>query len=630
MYSIVEIHEEERLCSDDLAGAPKGRVPLPKKGGMFMSAGGLNIEVKEPEHAAYERAEKACPDRRQNTKKSPVKERVAPLSEVTAHINPAKCINCGTCREACPVDAIKENQRIICHSCPVCTEKPGLSPQRVEEVATECSCTTACPLHLSPQGYIGLAREEMYEEAFKLIWDKNPLPSVCGSVCHHPCETACKRGILVDNPMKIRGIKKYLSVTQDIETRKYKQVYDEKIAVIGAGPAGLTAGHYLAGMGYEVTIFESSSEAGGMLRQGIPQFRIRRELIRRDIERLEKAGLDIRLNSPVSKYTMENLRNEYDIVLVAAGTPNPRELQLPGWRLAGVMTAMTYMRYINHGMEIERHLGQVFHYKGGEAVIIGGGSVAVDAARTAVREGASKVTVVSLESGNELAAHPWEKKEAEEEGVVFIEGYSPVEYMTNLYPALSGVKFAEVTDFHREENGKIRFSVNSDHTMELKADWVVVAIGQEADSMWAEYQDKEDVFFAGDIAGGKCSVVDAMANGREAAIKIDAALRGREIKHDMQQHGLTLAPVMEKIFPYNRRKNVRPEIPMQRAEERINNFQEVEGVLTKEQLHQEVLGCLQCGYEAVDTEKCIACGMCQKLCPKGDVITMVVKGGNIQ
>lgn len=432
----------------------------------------------------------------------------------------------------------------------------------------------------------------------------------------------------MDHPLKIRGIKKYLSVTQDIDLPKYRKLYDETIAIIGAGPAGLTAGHYLASMGYEVTVFESTTEAGGMLKQGIPEFRLNRELVDRDIARLEEAGLDIRLNSRISRHRMEELRDKYDIVLIAAGTPNSKSLELPGWRLAGVMPALTFMRQVNHNMEAERHVGQIFNFKDGEAVIIGGGSVAVDAARTAIRTGASKVTVVSLETGSDLPAHPWEKAEAEEEGVVFIGGYSPVEYQADLFPALKSVKFAKVTSFEKDENGKISFVTDPEDTMEIKADWVVEAIGQAPDSIWKEYEDEKDIFFAGDIAGGNCSVVDAMANGHEAAIRIDAALRGRETKNDMQEHSLTLAPVMEKIFPYNRRKNVRPEIPKRKAEERIRDFGEAEGVLAEEQLREEILSCLQCGYEVVDPEKCIACGMCQKLCPKGDVITMEAKGGN--
>lgn len=595
-----------------------------------MSIGGLDIPVSEPERkeGTVKTIKTNIAEKKTGSKKSYFKDTMVSVDQVTAYINPSKCVNCGTCRDICPAGAIEENQRIICHVCPVCTEKPGLSPQRVEEVATECSCTTACPLHLSPQGYVGLARESMYEEAFKLIWDKNPLPTICGSVCHHPCEEACKRGILIDNPIKIRGIKKYLSVTEDVKLPKYKCIYDESIAVVGAGPAGLTAAHYLSLMGYEVTVFEATSEAGGMLKHGIPEFRLNRKYIDSDIKRLQDAGLDIRFDSRISKYTMEKLREEYDIIVVAAGTPNSNELRIPGWRLDGVMTAMSFMRQINHGLEVRRHLGQCFKFKDGEAVIIGGGSVAIDVARTALRAGASKVTVVSLESGDDIPAHPWEKAEAMEEGIHFVEGYSPVEFQSDLFPTITGVKFAKVNNFIKDENGKISFTTDENNNIEIKADWVVEAIGQSADDFWIKYREEKDVIFVGDIASNKCSVVDAMANGREVAIQIDAGLRGREVKTDMNKHELHLAPVMEKIFPYNRRKTFRPEIPMEKVDTRIDNFHEVEGVLSEDQLRQETLSCLSCGYEVVDSEKCIACGMCQKLCPKGDVITLVAKGGD--
>ena len=186
----------------------------------------------------------------------------------------------------------------------------------------------------------------------------------------------------------------------------------------------------------------------------------------------------------------------------------------------------------------------------------------------------------------------------------------------------------KVNNFAKDENGKISFTTDENDVIEIKADWVVEAIGQTADDFWAEFRDEKDVFFVGDIASNKCSVVDAMASGREAAIRIDAGLRGREVKTDMQKQKLHLAPVMEKIFPYNRRKTMRPETPMERVDTRIEGFAEVEGVFTKEQVRQEALSCMSCGYEVVDPEKCIACGMCQKLCPKGDVITLVAKGGD--
>ena len=557
-----------------------------------------------------------------------IQKNIAPIEAVSAYINPSRCVNCGTCHEICPVNAIKENQRTICHSCPACTEKPGISPQAMDELAETCSCTTACPLNVSPQGYVGLVKNKKYAEAFQLIWEKNPLPSVCGSICHHPCEDSCKRGILVDKPVKIRGIKKFLSGMVDAPVKQYSVLYDERIAVIGAGPAGLTAGHYLSLAGYEATVFESDVEAGGMLKRGIPLFRLKREAIDRDIENLQRAGLDIRLDCRVGGHLFEQIKQEYDAIVIATGAPYSKILQLKNYRLAGIMNAVNFMEHANHGMEQRRHLGQLFKFTDGEAVIIGGGSVAMDVARTALRIGASKVTVVCLESGDEIPAHPWEVEEAKEEGIQIIEGYCPVEYQSTLFPELQGVKFEKVTKFSKDKSGKIQFKTDEKNTIEIKADWVVEAIGQTPDAYWSNLKG-DNIFFAGDISSDKCSVVDAMASGRKTAIAVDAALRGRMTKDPMKVHDLHIAPVEEKIFPYNRRKATRPVSPLLDVAERIYSFDEVEGTLGEEEILQESVSCLGCGYEVVDQEKCVACGLCLKLCPKGDVITMVVKeGGN--
>lgn len=553
-----------------------------------------------------------------------IKETILPKDKVTAYIKPNACINCGTCREICPADAIEEQQRLICHSCPRCTEKPGFSPQKTEELTVSDACTKGCPLGISPQGYVGLTKIGKEQEAFDLIWKKNPLPSVCGSVCHHPCEDQCKRGIVVDSPIRIREIKKYLSENYAPKAYRYPRIYEERIAVVGAGPAGLTAAHTLAQQGYEVVIYESAPEAGGMLKKGIPEFRLDRKVVDRDIKRLENAGIKIVLDYHISAHSLNDLRAEYDAVVIAAGTPNSKELLIPGYRLAGVMTAMTFMRQVNHKMNPQHHLGQIFKFEGGKAVVIGGGSVAMDVARTALRVGASSVTVVCLEEGDAVPAHPWERAEAEEEGVTIIEGYNPVEFKKVLFPELVGVKFEKVLSMGKNAEGNFEIKSDPAQTMELEADWVVEAIGQSADGFWKAVEGK-DVFFAGDIVSGKCSVVDAMASGRDCAIRVDAALRGRELKNPLLNHELHTADIMEKIFPYNRLKNFRPETSKLEAAVRIRSFAEVEGIFTAEQIEQEAKACLQCGYQKVDPTKCLACGLCQQLCPKGDVITMVVK-----
>ena len=334
--------------------------------------------------------------RRRNVEKEQIlgttlKKEVRPLDQVTAYIDPSKCINCGTCRENCPANAITEQQRQICRICPTCTGRPGMSVGKMKSLPAETSCTTKCPLGISPQGYLGLTKRK-YDEAYELIWKKNPLPAVCARVCHHPCEEGCKRGIIVDEPIKIREIKRYLSEKTDYQPKPYQTIYEERIAVIGSGPAGLSAAHCLASAGYDVTVYESSTEAGGMLVRGIPTFRLEREVVREQIQKLVDAGLKIKLNAKVNQFTIADMKTEYDAIIVAAGTPQSRELTIPGFRLSGIMTAMNFMERINNGQKLRRHLGQLFNFENGQAVVIGGGSVAMDCARAAIRLGASKVT----------------------------------------------------------------------------------------------------------------------------------------------------------------------------------------------------------------------------------------------
>lgn len=582
-------------------------------------AGIATADKKVEPGAATEKAKAAVP-----AKDDEELEVIVLAEEIVAHINPRKCINCGTCRELCPVSAIEENQRAICRICPSCTERPAVTVNKMYSLPTEKACTTGCPLGISPQGYVNLTYLGKLDEAYKLIWDKNPLPSVCARICHHPCESYCKRGILIDRPIAIRALKKYLGEKVDYKPAKYPRVYDEKIAVIGAGPAGLTAGHYLSMLGYEVTVLEGGHEAGGMLKRGIPEFRLDRSIVDKEIANLEAAGLEIKLQQNINKYSMNDLKKEYDAVIVATGAPNSKELFIENWRLAGVMTAMNFMEQVNSKAAVRRHLGQLFKFEGGEAVIIGGGSVAIDAARTALRVGASKVTVVCLESGDAVPAHPWELEEAKEEGITIIEGYSPKRFTCELFPTLSGVEFSKVKSLGQDEFGKFIIETDDEDTIVVKADWSVVAIGQSPDEFWNEITGRK-VFFAGDVRSNKCSVIDAMASGREVAFAVDAQLRRRKLKDPKANHELHLAPLLEKLFSYNFRKTARPKLPTVPSAIRVNSFTEVEGCFTDAEAKQEAAACLNCGYEVVDVEKCLGCGICLKMCPKGDAITMVAK-----
>lgn len=530
-------------------------------------------------------------------------------TEIVAKIDSSKCINCGVC--------------------PTCTAMPAMSVGRMKSLPVETSCTSQCPLGISPQGYIGLTKAGKYEEAYELIWKKNPLLSVCARVCHHPCEEGCKRGILVDSPIKIREVKRYLSEKVDYTPKPYMTVYEEKIAIIGAGPAGLTAGHYLSSLGYEVTIYEEATEAGGMLIRGIPEFRLDREVVAKEIQKLVDAGLHIRLGEKLNAASIDTLKTEYDAIIVATGAPKSKELFIEGWRNAGVMTAVDFMERTNNKLNMRRHLGQLFKFKDGRAVIIGGGSVAVDCARTALRVGASKVTVVCLEEGDNVPAHPWEVQEAKEEGIEFIEGYSPVEFTSELFPTLTGVKFQKVKSMGKDDTGKFIVETDAEDVLEVPCEWVVQAIGQSRDDMWNNIEE-EGVFYAGDYSSNKCSVVDAMASGKATAYEVDAKLRGRQLKvAPVGTERLQLAPVNEKLFPYNFRKTLRPETPMVEPEIRKHNFEDVEKTFTDKEAYIETDACLGCGYSGVDNEKCLGCGLCQQMCPKGGVITMVAKGGEI-
>jgi len=537
-----------------------------------------------------------------------------------AQINSSKCVNCGDCREICPVGAIAEQQRVICRLCPTCTDKPALLFDDMVALATKESCTTACPIDISPQGYLNLVAAGKEKEAFLHIWKHNPLPSICGRICHHPCEQVCKRGTLVDEPLAIRGVKRYLSdAFADYVPDKYPIIFEEEIAVIGAGPAGLMAAHRLSLLGYRVTVFDRAPNAGGMMYRGIPKFRIPRDIIERDVQKLAAAGMRFRFGVSIGRQQIAQLKKDFDKIIVAAGTPYSKDLPIEGWRKEGVYNALNFMEKVNSDQTLRSHPGQDF-VEGGDVVVIGGGNVALDCARTAIRLGAKSATVVCLECDCDVPCHKWERAAAEEEGVKILEGWAPQRFAGDA-TALNGVDFNKVTSFRKTAEAGISFEVDPAQKMGLPADCVIVATGQRPAPMWKEYEKDDRFVFAGDIAGTECSIVDAMASGKAAAEKADELLRGRKLKKNA--HELHNAPVEERYYPANRLKVARPQMPVAVPEERVKNFGEVEREYTRELVEIEVKRCMQCGYSAVDSARCIGCGACVTVCPKGDVISMI-------
>ena len=544
-----------------------------------------------------------------------------------ASINSTNCVNCGDCRDICPVFAITEQQRVICRLCPTCTDQPAMLHDDMVALATKESCTSACPLDISPQGYINLTAAGKEREAFLHIWKHNPLPSVCGRICHHPCEQVCKRGTLVDEPIAIRSIKRYLSDTfDDYIPDKYPVIFQEEIAVIGAGPAGLMAAHNLSLLGYRVTVFDKEPVAGGMLNKGIPKFRIPKNIIERDIKKLEQAGMRFRLNTSISRRQIAELKKNFDKIIVATGTPYSKVLPIEGYKKEGIYTALNFMERVNNHQPMRSYPGQEF-IDNGNVVVIGGGNVALDCARTAIRLGAKSVTAVCLECGCEVPCHPWEREEAEAEGVKLMEAWAPKRFLGEQV-MLNGVELNKVISFSKSEKGEIKFNTDAEQKITLPADCVIVAIGQQADELWKDFEDDDMFLFAGDLSENACSVIDAMASGKKAAAKADEMLQKRRIRNI--EHELHTAPVEERIYPATRLKVARPATPVAPLKERISTFTEVEVEYGKDIVDIEVKRCLQCGYSKIDTSRCIGCGACITVCPKGDVISMVrvEKGGN--
>ncbi len=523
-----------------------------------------------------------------------------------ANIDGNRCVNCGKCEEYCPVEAIQEHQKTVCHLCSSCTEMNALTVQQMEDMKKE-SCTLACPLGISPQGYINLIKAGKEKEAYDLIWEKNPLPAVCGYICTHPCEQACKRGTLVDSPMNIRGLKRYLGEAfLDVDPVPYQKMYQEEIAVIGGGPAGLTAAHTLAKRGYSVTVFEQAGEMGGMLLSGIPDFRIDKDVVRKEIKRLEKAGIKFVVGAKVSPV---ELKKDYDKVIVATGVAKSNDLQsVENWRSKNIMLALNFMQNVNSHAEVKLH---------GNVVVIGGGSVAVDCARAAARLGGENVTMMCLESGSAIPAPAWDLKEAADEGIKLIEGVSPVryeEYMNVLPHRLVGVTYTAIENLDTKTFAFDRVG----EEITIPADFVIVATGSHKE---AQYVEGADAVIGDAEAGKSTNVTDAMASGRAAAIKIDAELRNREVKAEyVLEREILPGDSKYRVYPVNRFKLNFP--GMGEIKDRTG-FDVVEIGFNKDDALLETYRCLQCGYRDVDPAKCIGCGVCSKICPKGDVITMV-------
>lgn len=551
-------------------------------------------------------------------------------------IDAEKCTSCGDCTEACPVSLINELDAGL-FSLRKAAYKPY--PAAVPNVyyidrRGIPPCRNACPISQSAQGYISLLSEGKFNEAFDVICRDNPLPSVCGRVCNHPCEKECTRAE-IDEPVSICGLKRF--VTERAHSTNYMPKPEKprqrnwKIAVIGSGPSGLAAAYELAKLGYKATIFESQPVIGGMLASAIPKYRLPRDILQRDIDNIVRMGVEIKKNTAVGKdISFDELRKEYDAVFIGPGLSKSRSLKVPGIELKGIYLGIELLEEINLGKNPRLS---------GRTVVIGGGNVAVDVARCAVRIGSESVTMACLESREEMPAVPSEIEEAEREGIKIITRAASKQY-TGENGRLRRVECLKVERIEFDQLGRIRPVLLENTEFTIDADNLIMAIGQYADFSWLPKGIQIDerglikvskenlsttlkgVFAGGDAVSGPASVVEAIACGKRAAASIHLYLSGEKLAEPMP--GLKPVDKKDVLKEWERfvEKKARVEMPEREAGVKVNDFSEVELGLTEAGAVEEAKRCINCGG-CSDCRQCVAA--CEPNAVRHDMVPEEIK-----
>ena len=576
---------------------------------------------------------------------TPNMSRSAYVAEVTAE----NCVACGRCVEYCPAGAVRLGQKLCAKSGPIAYPKQELpdlvewgpekwdidyrNNNRINTHATGTApCKTACPAHIAVQGYLKMAAQGRYTEALALIKKENPFPAVCGRVCNRRCEDACTRGT-VDQAVAIDGVKKFIA-QRDLEaaTRyipekvvpKLLGGFQEKIAIIGAGPAGLSCAYFLALKGYAPTVFEKNQKSGGMLTYGIPSYKLEKDVVEAEIQILRELGVEIRCGVEVGKdVTLDQLRQQgYQAFYIAIGCQGGRKANIPGEDSPGVMSAVDFLRSVAGG-EADPIQGR--------CIVVGGGNVAVDVARSALRCGAQQVQMVCLESRDAMPATPEEIREAEAEAVAIQCGWGPKEICLEA-GRVTGVVFKRCLSVFDPE-GRFAPVYDESDTMTLPCERVFMAIGQSI--QWGGLLDGEtvelgrgrspvadpvtyqtgaaDIFVGGDVYTGPKFAIDAIAAGKEGAVSIHRFVQpntsltiGRDPRRFIQLDKQNLD-----IGDYDTAGRQEPAQPQDG--ERLS-FRDTHGTLTEEQVRKETARCLGCGATIVDANKCIGCGLCTTKC----------------
>jgi NADH-quinone oxidoreductase subunit F len=478
-------------------------------------------------------------------------------------------------------------------------------PAAVCQALFRAPCQHTCPVELDVPGYIALIKDGKFEDAYNLIRQRLPFPSICGRICHHPCEAKCRRG-QVDDPLAIKHLKRFVTdwaLEHDVEyTPQLKGGKKEKIAIIGAGPAGLSAAYDLTREGYQVTVFESLPIAGGMVMVGVPRYRLAKELVEKEIEAIEKMGVVIKLNSKIED--VNALFDEgYNAVFIATGAHKGLRLNIPGEDLDSVYQCVELLRRINLGEEVK--LGK-------KVIVVGGGNVAMDAARSALRLG-SEVKIVCLESSKEMPAWEWEVDETLEEGISIIHSRGPRRILST-DGKVSGLEVMEVRTVFDDE-GRFNPTFYEDKISVIEGDTIILAIGQSPDTSFIKEGNgielarrgwiiadprtlatkKKGVFAGGDVVTGPKSVVEAVAAGQRAACSIKRYLESEELapRVEREDERTFEIPLLVEEVEEQSRVTVSNVDPSRRK----SSFCEVTLGYTEEQAREEAGRCLRCDLE---------------------------------
>lgn len=572
-------------------------------------------------------------------------------SAYVAHVNKQNCVACGRCVEYCPAGALslgqklcrKDGSEVTYPKMPLPSEQKWGRHMWSEDYRDKnrinthesgtAPCKTACPAHIAVQGYLKMAAQGRYQDALALIKKNNPLPAICGYVCNRRCEDACTRGT-IDESIAIDEVKKYIAMLDiNAETRYVpekvvpatKGYFDEKVAIIGAGPAGISCAYYLAEKGYtNVTVFEKNKEPGGMVVYGIPSFVMEKNIVQAEIDVLRAMGVEIKCGVEVGKdITIAQLREQgYKAFYVAVGCQGGRKTGVAGEDAKGVMT----------GVELLHITTDDESYKlTGDTVVIGGGNVAIDVSRTAIRCGSPKVSQVSLETRDIMPALPEEIETAESEGINIIGGWGTKEILTE-DGKVTGIVFKKCTSV-KDGDGRFNPQYDENETMTIECSNVIMSVGQAIEwgsllegtkvEFWhgnypvadkVTYQTAEpDIFVGGDVYTGPKFAIDAIAAGKQGAISIHRYVQphssltiGRDPNYYVE--------LDKDDYSVEKYDNTGRQRPAKKSGVDKLSFRSDAGVFTEEQVKKETARCLGCGATIVDENQCVGCGICTTKC----------------